>query len=694
MIGALTQDKKALIMVVDDSETVRFSIRQFLELENYDVIDAIDGLDAIKLYNDHEPDIILMNYIMPQLDGPSTCLRLNAASDNITVPIIMISSLEDESSINNSFESGASDYVTTPINFPILKQRIAQLIKTKNTQHILKKSTAFATSIVSHAKDGIITIDEHGIILFQNPASEQILGYNDEEIIGQNINYVIPDLYYKSLDSAQFEPNIATTDDSTFGILKNQESIRLEIATSQFSIDSENYYTITFKDITKRYEYEEMIRYRALYDPLTTLPNRLLLKERMIETIDGHKDSLFKFGIVYLDLDRFKLINDTLGHDVGDKLLVAVSERLATLVNDECTIARIGGDEFVLIIPNITDENELCLVSDNILKIVRKPFFIDQHEIYISASIGITTYPTDSDSEEKLLTNADIAMYRAKEMGKNNYQVYTATLNEKAIDRLALENSLRRAIDYEEFVLHYQPKVDTNSEKIIGMEALIRWQHPDKGMVMPNDFIPLAEDTGLIVPIGEWVLKTACKQNKSLQDYGLPPITVAVNLSARQFELQDFRDVVLSVLKDTQMKPEYLELEITESIAMQNVEHTLTVINELIELGVKFSIDDFGTGYSSLSQLSSFSVNKLKIDKSFVDKIDGDESNNIMASTILALGKSLDLGIVAEGVETEDQVAFLRENLCDEMQGFFFGKPMTSSKFSSFYAQQYLQDMK
>lgn len=688
MIEKLFNKKKPLILVVDDSAFMRATFRNFLEDEGYEIVEAENGMEALYLFEKIKPDIVLMDYVMPGISGVTTCDKLQKLHKGKDTPVIMITSLEDESSVNLAFKSGATDYISKPINWAVLRQRLSRLIQARNTERTLHQSEAFALSIIDHAVEGILTMDMEGIIRYINPSGERMFGYVADNIIGRNINILFPKLSYSDFDFTKSEDKFIDKNKEVIGKCKDCSILPVEITISKFNVDENSYFTIIMRDITERKRYEETIKYQAFYDSLTGLPNRLLLKERIAIEISHCKQNCKKLAVMFLDLDRFKLINDTLGHDIGDKVLKEVARRLKICVGGNNTIARIGGDEFVILLPGLIHEENVGQIANKVLEVIRQPIIIENHELYLTISIGIAIYPDDGKDDETLLTNADVAMYRAKEEGKNNFQLYTPALNAKALERLALENSLRRALEYNEFIVHYQPKVDAKTEEIIGMEALIRWQHPKWGLVSPLRFIPVAEETGLIVPIGEWVLHTACNHNKSLQNAGLPPLTVAVNLSSRQFELQDLTKIVSKVLEETGLEPKYLELEITESIAMQSIEHTLKTISKLREMGVKFSIDDFGTGYSSLSQLNNFAVNKLKIDKSFVEKVDGHKDNSVIASTVLALGKSLKLGVVAEGVENQEQADFFKENNCDEMQGYFFGRPMAKEQFQKFYCEK------
>ena len=435
-------------------------------------------------------------------------------------------------------------------------------------------------------------------------------------------------------------------------------------------------------EVRERKLAEERLSHIANHDALTGLPNRTLLFDRLRQTMaDANRhDSLL--AVMFLDLDRFKVINDTLGHEAGDRLLKAVAARLRLCARAGDTIARLGGDEFTLVITAIKHVDDAARVAQKVLDSLARPLRVDERELFVTASIGITLYPFDSDDMETLLKNADIAMYRAKEQGRNNFQFYTAEMNARALERLALESALRKALEREEFRLYYQPQIDLRSGEVFGMEAVLRWQHPELGLVPPAQFVPLAEETGLIVPIGEWALRTACAHNKAWQDAGLPRLRVAVNLSARQFRQRQLGDVILQVLDETGLSPHYLGLELTESIVMQQAVLTDTILDMLHSRGVEIAIDDFGTGYSSLSYLKRFPIDVLKIDRSFVRDINSDPNDAALCNAIVGMGHSLGMRVVAEGVETATQLQFLADNDCDGVQGYYFSKALSHAAFT------------
>jgi len=440
-------------------------------------------------------------------------------------------------------------------------------------------------------------------------------------------------------------------------------------------------------DIGERKAYEARIEYLADHDALTDLANRNLLGDRIRQAMAHSRRNGLLLALLFLDLDRFKGINDSFGHELGDALLLEVSSRLKQIVREGDTVARQGGDEFIILLTDIQRPQDVTAVAYKIFAAFSTPFNINGHELFVTTSIGATLYPDDGDDMQSLLRNADTAMYRAKEEHGNAFQFYSREMSVRALERAELESALRRALDRDEFELFYQPKVDTGSGRIIGAEALIRWHHPEMGLVSPTRFIPMAEEIGLIVPIGDWVLHTACAQNKAWQDAGLPHISVSVNLSARQFKQEGLVESVADALQNMGLDARHLELELTESIVMNSAELFITKMKELEGLGVQLSIDDFGTGYSSLSYLKRFPLHHLKIDQSFVRDIATDADDAAITSTVISLGHSLNLKVIAEGVETEEQVAFLRDHHCDEMQGYYFSKPLPAHEFACLLQQ-------
>jgi diguanylate cyclase (GGDEF)-like protein len=436
------------------------------------------------------------------------------------------------------------------------------------------------------------------------------------------------------------------------------------------------------RESQEKVEHAQRVEYLAYHDGLTALPNRSLFNKLLGQAIRHAQRDSTQLAVAFIDLDRFKQINDTLGHEAGDALLKEVAKRLKACLRDSDTVARLGGDEFVVLLTDLQQERHTATVAQKIIATIAQPFMLLGHEFRVTASVGISTYPAHGLDEQTLTKNADIAMYQAKEDGKNTFQFYSAELNADSLERLTLESSLRHALERNEFELHYQAKRDMTTGEITGMEALLRWQHPDLGAVAPMHFIPVAEATGLIVPIGKWVLRTACLQNMAWQRQGLPELNIAVNLTARQFCDEHLMDDVASVLKSTGMQASLLELEIHESLLIRDVEKTLRILTALKALGVRIAIDDFGTGYSSLSTLQRFPLDTIKIDRAFIRDVTAQDANSSLTTAIIAMGKSLSLTVVAQGVETKEQADVLREHACDELQGFYFNRPVPAQQFT------------
>jgi diguanylate cyclase (GGDEF)-like protein len=442
------------------------------------------------------------------------------------------------------------------------------------------------------------------------------------------------------------------------------------------------------RESESKLEHARRVEYLAYHDGLTGLPNRSMFSKLLSQRISEARRYNRQLAVAFLDLDRFKQINDTLGHEAGDQLLQEVATRLQGCVRDSDTVARLGGDEFVVLLPELEDGKCAATVAHKVLAVIGKAFTLIGHEFRVTASIGISVYPQDGQDEQTLTKNADIAMYQAKAEGKNTFQFYSEKLNANSLERLTLESSLRHALERDEFRLHYQSKRDIRSGRIAGVEALLRWEHPDLGTVTPMQFIPVAEETGLIVPIGKWVLKTACLQSMAWQNEGLPPLSIAVNMSARQFSDEYLLQDLESILKATGMNPQLLELELAESLLIHDVENTLRILTGLKSLGVRIAVDDFGTGYSSLATLQRFPLDTVKIDRSFIGDLAGPSENAALADAIVAMGKSLSLTVIAQGVETKEQADFLRAHACDELQGFYFNRPLPAHQFAQLMRAQ------
>lgn len=438
---------------------------------------------------------------------------------------------------------------------------------------------------------------------------------------------------------------------------------------------------------------KEALREQATRDPLTGLPNRTMLHESLEQSINNAVRNGEMLAVIYLDLDNFKFVNDTLGHTFGDTLLMAVGERLRKCLRFGDTLARMGGDEFTIVTPGISKPEDAITVARKILNTLINSFNISEHEIFVSASIGITIFPLDGSDADTLIRNADSAMYRAKEIGKNNFHLFTESLNTETAHRLHLENSLRKALERGEMHLFYQPRVDMKTGKLIGAEALIRWIHPTRGIIPPSDFIPIAEETGVIIQISRWVLMHACVQNKLWQEKGLPPINISVNVSARDFRDTDILETISEVIQHTELDPHYLDIELTESILIRNIDTAVKTLSKIKKMGVRISIDDFGTGYSSLSYLKRFPIDVVKIDRSFVNDITENTDDSAIAGAVVAMSHAMNMRVVAEGIETQAQLDHLASIGCDEMQGFFISKPIPADEFEAFLRKHAILDI-
>ena len=524
---------------------------------------------------------------------------------------------------------------------------------------------------------GVYRNDATGRVLDCNDACARILGYaSRDELLSASAHEFYFDLgerqrvlqiLREQKQISNLEQRMRRADGTTVWVLENVSLLEGDILEG------------TLIDITDRKRSQEQMEYQAYHDALTGLPNRLLFRDRITVALAHAKRSGRVSAVMFLDLDQFKLVNDTLGHTVGDRLLQVIGSRLVTCVRAEDTVARMGGDEFTILLADLNDRRGAAAVAQKVLEAIRHPVNVDQHELYVTTSIGIAIFPDDGEDAESVLKNADRAMYRAKEVGRDNFQYATPARFEQADGRLALERKLRHALERGEFVVHYQPMVEIATGRVVGAEALVRWQDPEMGLVPPEDFIPIAEETQLIVPLGAWVLRTAIGQMKAWHDAGHAWLRVAVNLSPRQFQDRELVSIVEQTLEDTGFPPQYLDLEITESTAMQNAELSLSILNRLKEMGIHISIDDFGTGYSSLSYLKRFPIDTVKIDQDFVRDLTTDDAAII--SAVISMARALNLRVVAEGVETEEQLAFLRREQCAEMQGFLYSEPLSPADF-------------
>ena len=673
-----------LVLVADDDATYRRVLQGILEKAGFRVVLAENGKIALKQFSKTRPDVVLLDIEMPELDGFSVCKNIRAQEGIRETPIFIITGREDQEAVERAYSVGASDFLTKPLALPVLPHRI---------NHVLRISTSLndLRGLIRAIPDLIFVVDEDGEV-------QEGLSRGDATHTQQ----------IKALSTASkinFYP--CENDDEARACIMNAletgktqvyehtlDMLDIHLETRFVARDSNSVLAIV-RDITERKKSEARIFNLAYFDELTELPNRQLFGRSLERTIEIAKRDDLKFAILFVDLDRFKRINDTLGHSVGDQLLKDVARRLAKCARSTDSIsrldsgerggiqlARLGGDEFVIKLYGIESEKAVSAIATRIISALRPPFSCEGHQFVVTPSIGVAMYPEDGVTAEELLMNADSAMYRAKFAGRNNFKFYSETMRTKSLHRLDLENEIRKALDKQQFELYYQPKADAHTWSLVGAEALLRWDHPERGPIGPEEFIPVAEETGLIVPIGQWVLRTACEQIKAWSEVPFGNIPIAVNISSHQFQSDSLIDDVLNAAVDAAIDPSSLELEITEGVLLQNVDNTLVALNTLKRAGVALSVDDFGTGYSSLSYLKRFPIDTLKIDRSFVKDLHTDLDDAAICAAILAMAQQLGLNVVAEGVETKEQLAFLRLHGCNQIQGFLCSKPLPAEQFA------------
>jgi diguanylate cyclase (GGDEF)-like protein/PAS domain S-box-containing protein len=551
-----------------------------------------------------------------------------------------------------------------------------------------KESGAKYRGLLEAAPDAMVVVNQGGEIVLLNVRAEKQFGYRRDELVGQKVKNIIPDgfaerLIADALRSAEdaLAQQIGTGIELN-GRRKDGSEFPIEIMLSPLESAEGILVTAAIRDITTRKKAEAQMTHSAEHDFLTDLPNRLLLNDRVHQAIILAERHRKKVAVLFLDLDGFKHINDSLGHPIGDKLLQSITKRLVDCVRGSDTVSRQGGDEFVVLLSEVEQSEDAAITARRMLKVVADAHPIDKHDLHITTSIGVSVYPDDGLDAETLIKNADTAMYQAKENGQQSYQFFKPAMNVRAVERQSIEESLRRALERQEFALHYQPKINLRTGQITGAEALLRWAHPIRGPISPAQFIPVAEDCGLILPIGNWVLREACQQARVWVDAGLPLGTMAVNISAIEFRDENFLDGVFAILKDTGLDPRFLELELTESVLMKHAGSTASILKTLRARGVQVAVDDFGTGYSSLSYLRKFSIDALKIDQSFVRQITTVPEETTIVTAVISMGRNLKLRVVAEGVETQEQLAFLQAHQCDEAQGYYFSRPVPPHQFA------------
>ena len=673
--------REALIHSTDGSFQVEWVKRCSEGLERLagDATQSTNGIAAI-----------LVDLFLPDSQGIETFDRLFRAAPQI--PILVLSASQDEDLATLAVQRGAQDYLLKGrLDAYLLPKALRSMLERAANAEALFDEKERAQVTLNSIGDAVVSSDVWGHVTYLNVVAEGMTGWSREEAAGHPIEKV-----FRIVDASTREPTPnpmarAIRDNKTVCLTPNcvlirRDGVEAAIEDSAAPIhDRRGRVTgavMVFHDVSTTRALSLRMSHLAQHDSLTDLPNRTTLNDRLAQAMALAHRHRQKLAMLFLDVDRFKHINDTLGHDVGDRLLQSVAQRLLGCVRTSDTVSRQGGDEFVILLSEVTHAEDAAVCAEKILRVLSAPYRIDQHNLHLTASIGIVTYPDDGTDAGTLMKHADFAMYHVKDSGRNNYEFFAPEMNVRALERQSLENDLRHAIERQEFALQYQPIVDLQTGAIIGVEALIRWRHPRRGLVRPGQFVPIAEESGFIVSIGRWVLREACCQMRSWQAGGLPLTRIAINVSAVELRDRDFVAGVRAVLMETGLAPRELELELTETFLMEDSKSTAAVLVALKDMGVQLALDDFGTGYSSLSHLRLFPIGILKIDQSFVRDLTTDADDASIVTSLISMGKSLRMRVVAEGIETREQLAFLQEHNCPEGQGRYFGEAVDAEEFT------------
>ncbi|MDH3343284.1 MAG: EAL domain-containing protein, partial [Gammaproteobacteria bacterium] len=688
------------ILIVDDDRTLLDSLKQLLAIHDYTTDTAIGGEEAICCINKKEYDLILLDLHMPHVNGYDVMQHIKSVKQ--TPAVVIVSGETSFESARKACSSGSYDFLHKPYKTEELLITVKNALNEKKLekqnavmQKQLKESERLHRYLVNTSPDIIYILDPHGYFTFINERIENLLGFGREELIGRHYSelvhhddveqakYIFNERRVGERASTNIELRLKCKDGST---PRHFENKTLPIELSSMGIytgatkEDNNSYLGTYgvaRDITERKIAEETITFQAYHDLLTSLPNRALLRDRLSLAITQAKRDNDMLAVMFLDLDRFKNINDSLGHIIGDEVLQQVSTRLKSCLREGDTLARFGGDEFTLMLPKIgNNKDDVTKVAEKITHILKEPFFIDDNELYISASIGISLYPQDGSNMDALIKNADIAMYHIKGQGKNGYQFFSDDMDTPYFKNLSLDTGIHNALEFEEFTLLYQPQINVKSGELVGAEALLRWDHPKHGQISPNEFVPFAEETGIIIEIDDWVLNSAIAQTSRWIEAGFSNLRMSVNVSARHLAEDNFVEKITHLLNKFNVPGSCIEIEITENAIMEDMEGVIKKLKQLNSMDITIAIDDFGTGYSSLTYLHKLPIHTLKIDRSFLQDDRFANNDHTIVNTIVAMAKGLKLNVVAEGIETQRQLDYLREIGCNEAQGFLIGMPL------------------
>lgn len=690
------ESRQPTVLVVDDDEATRLLMKQALSQLDVEVVEAENGERAIIQFERYRPDLTLLDVSMPGMDGFRCCELLRQLSQGYNVAIVIVTSLDQMQDIERAFQVGATDFMTKPLKWPLFVHRVKYILKAHRTMQELSLNQNKLAKAQSMAHLVYWEWDFQSKVVDCSPDMFEMFGLAKD--VKPTIRFALKQVHPEDRERVVQAVRRAISDkkpyDIEYRIVRPDGELRFINERTDINKDYDNWRIVgTLHDITARKQYEQEITYYAYYDTLTDLPNRRLFIEKLDTTITNAMRDKSRFALMFLDLDHFKYINDAHGHHVGDELLCQVSERIldcvrqtsflpTQMVERDQRVARLAGDEFTVLMEGITQNQQISLVAQKLVGLFSSPFVIDAHSHYISASIGITVYPDDGHNVQTLLQHADVAMYHAKQCGRNNYQFYSESMNDFLKQRHEMENDLRLALQQQQFELVYQPQYDVNTLEIRGFEALLRWRHPVKGVLSPDAFMDIAESTGMIVGIGSWVMQEACRQLYEWQQKSGCLYHVAVNLSALQFT-QDYLPAQLrEVLDSTGIPAETLELEITETAMLNDISETISLLFAIKKTGVKLAIDDFGTGYSSMTYLKNFPIDTLKIDRSFIQDIVFNRKDAAIAQTIVQLADNLEIETIAEGVETEAQLRMLKQMGCNQCQGFYLSQPVSATEIA------------
>ena len=675
-----------LILVIDDEELTRMFVRQTLEAAGFAVAEAEDGDAGLAISGELNPDLIMLDVLMPGRDGFEVCTALRQLTQHADTPVLIMTGLEDADSVDRAYQVGATDFITKPIRWDLLPHRIRYILRATRTMEALAASQ---TKLVEAQRIARLTTwewdIEKGLVSWTDEAFHELGLAEKESSIDVFWNLVHPDdrqvvrLAFIAALKAQKAFNHDYRVILPNGAIKHFHGQ----SQTQYGADGRAIYMIgSAQDITERKRMEDEVRKLALYDSLTGLPNRVLFREELDRALLRAQRNASLIGVLFLDLDNFKRVNDSLGHENGDRLLREIATRIRQCARGDEVVARFGGDEFTMFTGPLKNADDVSKVAQRIVNALAEPIQLEAQELYASTSIGISIFPTDACETGDLIKNADTAMYAAKGVGRNCFRFYDRSMNESTLAKLEFEGAMRRGLARGEFILHYQPRIDTRTDSVVGCEALIRWNHPDRGFIEPREFIGIAEESGFIISIGKWVIEHACWRQRAWRDMGMPRIPISVNLSALHFARPEIVTDICEVLTRHGLDGHDLELEVTETVFLQDTEASATILRDLSSLGVKLVIDDFGVGFSSLNYLQRLPVSTLKIDRSFVRHTPTNPRNAAITKAIVAMAKSLELNVVAEGVETDEEKGFLMRIGCYEMQGFLFGRPMPEGEFA------------